>query len=94
MGEYGPSEIVRVNRGMWGSMPIRARGVLCPDGTRRSITLKGDAGVWFALNGSVRKNGKTVTGFVTSVSDADPEEGLQFIPYKYLKNASEFGGAA
>lgn len=91
MGVYGPSEIVRVDRGMWGEVPVRARGVLCPDGTRRSITLKGGAGVWFALNGSVKVRGKTVTGFVTSVSDADAGEGLEFIPYKYLKNADAFG---
>lgn len=90
MREYGPSEIVWADRGMWGNYPVRARGVLCPDGTRRSITLKGDAGVWFALNGSVKVNGKTVTGFVTNVSDADAGEGLEFIPYKYLKNATAF----
>lgn len=91
MTDYGPSEIVRIDRGMWGSYPVRARGVMCPDGVRRSVTLRGDAGVWFALNGFVKKNGKTVTGFVTAVSDADASEGLEFIPYKYLKNASEFG---
>lgn len=91
MSEYGPSEIVRIDRGMWSGFPVRARGVLCPDGSRRSITLKGDAGVWFALNGSVKVRGKTVTGFVTNVSDADAGEGLEFIPYKYLKNADAFG---
>lgn len=69
--------------GPW-NIPVRAL-VTCSDGKRRIARTAQSADTWFSLPARVSVKGKTVSGYVTSDSDADPQ-GYVFIAYTYGKN--------
>ncbi len=74
--------------GPW-QIAVRATGVMCPDGKRRTIALVGEPDTYFSIRGRVQVKGKTVTGVVMHREmDTDDELDLGFTPTG--KNARVF----
>ena len=73
---------VYVTYGPWGIL-IAIKNVLCSDGKRRRVRITGEADSAFTCPGSVSVKGKTVSGYVISVSGGDEE----FVAYTYRKNS-------
>ena len=78
-----------ISRG-WGGMEIRTsvRKALCSDGIRRYAKLTAEPDTWFSIPASIKVQGKTVTGFVTSADDGD----IYFTANKFGKNGDLLPG--
>lgn len=73
----------------------RVENVPCADGKRRTFDASGEPDTYFSLPGSVRVNGKHVSGFVSFDSGAidGRPEGFAFLAYAYGKNGAALGVA-
>lgn len=85
--KIGPTTVYRY--GPW-DINVKASGVLCPDGKRRTVRLAIEADTAWSIPASVQYKGKTVAGFISSVSSTDASQGWQFIPYTYRRNGHLF----
>ncbi len=74
--------------GPW-RVAVRATGVMCPDGKRRTIALVGEPDTFFSIRGRVQVKRKTVTGVVMH-RGADTDEGLDLAFTPTGKNAGIF----
>ncbi len=64
------------HRGMWQVL-YKVSGVLCPDGKRRTVKITGQPDTFFSVPACLTYRGKTVTGFVMSLSCPND---VQFCP--------------
>lgn len=79
----------RFEPGPWGFAPIAVHECLCPDGKRRYARLTGTADTFFSIPASVKVQGKSVSGFVTTVEGSDPVD-YEFHANSWGKNACLF----
>lgn len=75
----------RFEAGPWGFAPIAVHNCLCSDGKRRYVWLTGHADTFFSIPASVKVQGKSVSGFVTTVEGSDPVD-YEFHANIYGKN--------
>lgn len=86
-----------VNRTVYGGyeVPVKAVGVLCSDGKRRTARITGEADTYFSIPAAVTVKGKTVSGFVTGFTHhnaPDYTDDLEFISIENRKNTALLPG--